>query len=268
MNKQSMTHFSKKLMKLALLGLALPLSLVSVADTPALNQSEKAVYANDFGSGNRASDYLPVANAWRFDAYPDYYSILGASRLNPAVFPEPSKMSYSPLDELGRTQVARGTITYHNIVMNYNVRQRFAKNQNPSGWIGNPRNVRYTIEWLDGLFYQGDFWNRSHLIADSLGGAALRVNAITGTRTQNVGGRNQRGGMRYIEQKVQQWIEQHTSAVVYYEALPIYQANELVPRAVVVSALSSDGGLDEKVMVYNTANGYTINYATGAFQSN
>lgn len=55
-----------------------------------------------------------------------------------------------------------------------------------------PNHVKYKIEWLNGLSYVGDFWNRSHLIADSLGGDALRVNAVTGTRTQNVGGRDQK----------------------------------------------------------------------------
>lgn len=106
--------------------------------------------------------------------------------------------------------------------------------------------MKYRIEWLNGLAYEGDFWNRSPLIADSLGGDALMVNAITGSRTQNVGGRDQKGFMRYTEQKAQEWLEANRDSYLYDEAAPVYQGDELVPRAVVVSMQSSDKSIDEK----------------------
>ena len=103
------------------------------------------------------------------------------------------------------------------------------------------------------------------MIANSLGGNAKRENVITGTRTQNVGEID--GGMRYTEKKAQQWLETHSDGgVLYYQVTPYYHKKELIPRYVIVSMKSSDGEIDEVVVVYNTANGYEINYNDGTFK--
>jgi DNA-entry nuclease len=80
-----------------------------------------------------------------------------------------------------------------------------------------------------GGYYTGYFWNRSHLIADSLGGHAVRRNLVTGTRMQNVGSQRDRdGGMAYCETKVRNWLYKHHTGSVYYRAEPIYRKKELV----------------------------------------
>ncbi|MGT2888076.1 DNA/RNA non-specific endonuclease [Streptococcus didelphis] len=270
--KETITkHFSRKALKLSLLTLLIPFSLLTLPSSwqaSHLNDGITSTVQADQVSGKHANAYLQEALDWTFEANPNYYKVLGESDINPADFPEVGKIVYSNLDELGRTQTAKGTLTYQNVAASYNIRQKFGPNENPSGWTGNAKNKKYRIDWLNGLSYQGDFWNRSHLIADSLGGDALRVNAITGTRTQNVGGRDQRGGMRYTEQKAQTWLENNQDGQLYYEASPIYNGDELLPRAVLVSVLSSDNTINEKVLVYNTANGYTINYLNGTFTKN
>ncbi|EIK42682.1 TPA: streptodornase B [Streptococcus pyogenes] len=258
--------FSKKcrLVKfsmVALVSATMAVTTVTLENTALARQTQ---VSNDVVLNDGASKYLNEALAWTFNDSPNYYKTLGTSQITPALFPKAGDILYSKLDELGRTRTARGTLTYANVEGSYGVRQSFGKNQNPAGWTGNPNHVKYKIEWLNGLSYVGDFWNRSHLIADSLGGDALRVNAVTGTRTQNVGGRDQKGGMRYTEQRAQEWLEANRDGYLYYEAAPIYNADELIPRAVVVSMQSSDNTINEKVLVYNTANGYTINYHNGA----
>ena len=45
----------------------------------------------------------------------------------------------------------------------------------------------------------------------------------------------------------------------------MYVGEELVPRYVEVVMKSSDGTIDEKVIVFNTAYGYEINYLDGTF---
>ncbi|MGT2932786.1 DNA/RNA non-specific endonuclease [Streptococcus catagoni] len=258
----------RKLVKLSIVALVSATFAITAFPTTnvVLARDSQTTAKANFNDGS--SKYLSEASAWTFNESPNYYKVLGNSGLTPEVFPEVGKILYSELDELGRTQTARGTLTYDNVAASYNVRQHFAKDQNPSGWIGNPKGVTYPIEWLNGSVYNGHFWNRSHLIADSLGGDALKVNAITGTRTQNVGGTNQHGGMRYTEMKAQKWLEANHKGHLYYEAMPVYSGDELVPRAVVVSMQSSDKSIDEKVIVYNTANGYTINYSDGTFTKN
>jgi len=63
---------------------------------------------------------------------------------------------------------------------------------------------RYTKhEFPNGKIYNGYFYNRSHLIADSLGGRSYKYNVVTGTRQQNVGN-NGDGGMQSIEKKEKQ----------------------------------------------------------------
>lgn len=80
-------------------------------------------------------------------------------------------------------------------------------------------------------------------------------------------GEDAKGGMRYSEIKAQEWLEANHDGTLYYGAKPVYEGNELVPRTVIVSMLSSDGTIDEKVIVFNSANGFEINYADGTFKA-
>lgn len=186
-------------------------------------------------------------------------------------------VGYSQLDSKGRTQQVTAVINYKMVHDNSSsVKQRpdFPETTQPSGWklnssyngtswIGGIANNR--IVHADGL--NGYFYNKSHLVAYSLGGDMNTHNVITGTRQQNVGFNNQ-GGMAYLETKVRNLINSDHSKRVFYRATPVYNADELVPRSVVVQAYSLNdhgGSIDESVAIPNVQRGFTINYGTGAF---
>ena len=133
----------------------------------------------------------------------------------------------------------------------------------PSGW---GHNAEVDIAMPDGSTYHGYLYNRSHLLAKSLGGADAAENLVTGTRTQNVGdNRGQDGGMAYTEGLARDWLRENPDGTVYYSATPVYAGAELVARSVIVDVRSSDGALDLEVEVFNAASGYDIDYATGEF---
>lgn len=200
------------------------------------------------------------------DAHPDYYQVVGPSTLDPATFNDHSNYAYSDKDDLGRTGQARATITYEDVERSKGVRGQFKEGDNPSGWPKKPlKNKEVPIHTTTGTT-RGWFYNRSHLIADQLGGPATSYNAITGTRTQNVGNTKHTGGMQYIERKCAHYLETHPTVKLYYQVTPKYQNSELIPRTVEVEALTSDGVINEKVITYNEMTGYTIDYKTGAFQ--
>ena len=71
----------------------------------------------------------------------------------------------------------------------------------PAGWDDNEK---VSIELVGGRVYHGYLFNRSHLLAKSLGSTETLANLITATRTQNVGSNNAggtgMGGMAYTEQ--------------------------------------------------------------------
>ncbi|CRR27442.1 streptococcal phage DNAse [Streptococcus equi subsp. equi] len=263
MNNIRLRKFISSIFLILLISSPISLSYqqATLADTKEVN------VANSY---NSSDTYLPEALSWTLETSPNYYKVLGESGIVENLFPPKGQIVYGGLDSLGRTLTVRGTLTFNNVLGSYNIRKDFkrSKAETLSGWLGNKNGEVYVIKGLGDDSYQGYFWNKSHLIADSLGGDALRVNAITGTRTQNVGGRSGNGGMRYTEIKSQKWLEAHRDGYLYYEAMPIYQGNELVPRAVVVSVLSSDNTINEKVIVYNVANGYTIDYNQGTFSAN
>ena len=77
--------------------------------------------------------------------------------------------------------------------------------------------------------------------------------------------RGSEGGMAYPETLARNWLDKNPDGYVYYAATPFYVGNELVCRYVLVDVLSSDGQIDCRVVVYNTAKGYTIDYANGSF---
>lgn len=202
---------------------------------------------------------------WSIEEYSNYYVSVGKSSIKPKKFPKNGEIEYGGLDDLGRTTEVKGSLIYQNVENSRGNRLPFATDgsSDPSGWKKNEEKAEITSS--NGSKYNGFFWNRSHLIANSLGGNAKKENLITGTRTQNVGEND--GGMRYPEEKAQQWLEAHKEGgVLYYQATPYYHKKELIPQYVIVSMKSSDGEIDEVVVVYNTANGYKINYSDGSFK--
>lgn len=195
----------------------------------------------------------------------DYYLVAGSSGLDPETFNKKSNFVYSEKDELGRSGQARATITSKDVFDSMNYRGQFKDGDNPSGYPA--KNFKTRIHTTTGT-YDGWFYNRSHLIADSLGGVAESYNAITGTRMQNVGNRSNTGGMQYIERKCVDYLKKHRSVKLYYQVTPYYRGDELIPRTVEVRALTSDRVIDEKVITYNTAKGFTIDYHTGEVTDN
>ncbi len=136
----------------------------------------------------------------------------------------------------------------------------------PAGWPAD--NPEVSIVTPDGGTYQGYFWNRSHLVADALGGDPIAENLVIGTRMQNVGANDGQGGMLYVETLARDWLAAHPSADdrLCYRAEAIYRGAEPIPRAVRVDVLSGDGSIDGEWIVFNAAKGYAIDYATGAVQ--
>lgn len=203
--------------------------------------------------------------SWSANDYPDYYRVLGTAQdvdegANPGI-------AYGDLDALGRATWAGGWITGE---MRAAVR---AQDRNgapdPADPVGWPRiNPEVSIEGIDGRrTYHGRLWNRSHLVAWSLGGSMEAANIVPGTRTQNIGDNVSPGGMGYAEDLARTWLDQNPQGMLWYAATPIYQGDETIPRAVVVDIRTDDGSIDERVLVYNTANGWDIDYATGDVQA-
>lgn len=205
-----------------------------------------------------------VATQWSMDKYPDYYRVAGKAIIDSDV--QPGNIEYTGLDSLGRTQRVNGNITYKMVEDSKGWREKFDSDADKiSGW---GHNEKVEIDLGNGKTYHGYMYNRSHLIADSLGGAAKRINLCTGSRMENVGKNDGRGGMAYAETKARDYLNANHNGSLYYCAIPVYVGNELVPRSVYVEMKSDDGSIDESVEVFNTANGYTINYNDGTFSKN
>lgn len=187
---------------------------------------------------------------------------------------------YDGIDSLGRTRRVVGNITYNMVEESAGWRCKFDSDVDKklSGWGDNSE---VDVIYANGKHYHGYFWNRSHLIADSLGGynhvynsdgsidkknSKTQVqNLITGTRFQNVGQNDGNGGMAYFETRVTKFLKDNPNVTVWYSAEPIYKDNEIIPRGVLVKVKSSDGNLVMQGFVYNVMPGYTIDYNTGSF---
>lgn len=217
-------------------------------------------------SADESTDTASIPDGWEtWDASsaPEYITVVGSAVVRYDV--GEGDIVYGGLDGLGRTQYAAGMLTHEvREAAKERGRQSFDASDDPSGWTGGSK---ASIVTPNGKTYNGAFWNRSHLVADSLGGAAARENLVCGTRMQNVGANDGRGGMAYTETKARSWLDKHTEGTLYYAATPLYVGDELIPRAVLVDMQSSDGALDEEVIVYNAAKGYAIDYNTGAFSA-
>lgn len=198
---------------------------------------------------------------WDADKYPDYYRVVGTAVVDAEL--EPGEVIYEGLDYLGRTGRVVGNVTLEMARDGSEREREDISGIHPSGW-GHNREV--DIEMPGGNTYHGALFNRSHLLAKSLGGDDADYNLVTGTRTQNVGdNRGQDGGMAYTEGIARDWLYDNPDGTVFYSALPVYEGDELLPRSVIVDVRSSDGTIDQEVEVYNAVLGFDIDYATGKF---
>ena len=118
-------------------------------------------------------------------------------------------------------------------------------NIDPTGWPEKNQKVTITDSKDSGVSYYGWFWNRSHMVADSLGGDPIKENLVTGTRTQNVGlSKDHTGGMAYAETKARDYLDNpdNTQCPLYYAVTPNYQNSELIPRTVSIDMESPKEG--------------------------
>jgi len=191
---------------------------------------------------------------------------------------------FDSLDDLGRTQTVSAIITYgmmHSHASSVRKRPAFPKttkvageyadgvyNKNLQQWFGRNNNNR--MVQLNG--YRGYLYNKSHLLAWSLGGDMQTHNVILGTRAQNVGTNDQRnpGGMAYTETLTRNYLSSHQDDAVAYQVIPVYVGQELVPRGthVLVQSINNPSQFQANVWVFNTQSGVTINYNNGSFQLN
>ncbi len=216
------------------------------------------------GAAAPSQETVQIApSVWDAEADPNYYRVLG-----PAVVgeePAAGTVAYGELDALGRATRAVALVTYDSMAAGLARQRGDLSSVEPSGW---GHNEQVAIALPNGRIYHGYLYNRSHLVAKSLGGDDEPHNLITGTRTQNVGANvdGAPGGMAAAEVAARTWLDAHRDGTIYYAVTPLYEGGELVARSVIVDIRTSDGSIDQRLEVFNTVLGFDIDYATGAFE--
>lgn len=169
-------------------------------------------------------------------------------------------VKYGKLDKFGRPTYATIRVT-PKLYAKEKKEKREPIKVDPCGWL--KKNPKVVIKHKDGSTYKGFMYNRSHMIADSLGGDPIYENLVTGTRPQNVGGRGNDGGMAYLETKIRDYFNRGSKGTVDYEVINVYASDkDKLPVYSICNAKSSDKKIDEQVIVYNSAEGYDIDYKT------
>lgn len=219
---------------------------------------------------NSVGDYS--WHEWDESVAPNYYCVYGEAVIEHDNIGD-GEYKYGDLDSLGRATYAVGKITVQSFSDELG-EEREQNLPNPVGYKGN--NKQTVFELYNGDTTKTYFYNRSHLIADSLGGQPILENLVTGTRMQNVGTNNKAssgyGGMAYSEDKVRSYLstalKENRNVSVYYATRPVYNGDELLPRSVYVDVKSDDNVINEHIEVFNAAKNYTINYTDGSWTKN
>lgn len=241
----------------ACLGIALRFGLLSGIPLPTAWSEPAPMLEGSHGLPHREVRYT----TWDVAESPEYYRVVGPAVVDVDI--PPGEIWYAPLDWLGRSVRVAGTIDAPTMEAGLARERGDLHGINPSGW---GHNSEVDIPLPDGGVYHGFFWNRSHLIAKSLGGSDEVENLVCATRMENVGANDGEGGMAYTEGLVRSWLRKHPEGTVFYSATPAYEGMELVCRSVIVDVRSSDGELDLEVEVYNAALGHRIDYRSGEFR--
>lgn len=193
----------------------------------------------------------------------DLYQVEGQERLIQSLLLD--KPDYIIDAKTKKPLLAASLVTIYSVDSHRGNQQKF--NEDPVAW---PKNKKVVIPYVDGEAYRGWFYNRSHLVADSLGGPAIANNAVTATRTQNVGGPSNDGGMRIPEELAYEFVNDLQSKkkedALLYIAKPLYQRDQLIPCAVVVHFENEKHHINRTFIVFNIANDFTLNYQNGQFK--
>lgn len=260
--------------------IALSLALFGCANMPSMNGSRTSdsnttnadtVYVQDVDAQADSNDGANTvgienydAHTWSAEIAPEGYATYGPAIVSFSV--APGEYVYTGCDALGRTTTAYASITPADYWREKGEeREEFGRDADTiSGW---GHNEKVSVTFPNGRVYNGYFYNRSHLIADSLGGTPTPDNLVTGTRFQNVGC-GAGGGMAYPEELAREWLENAPDgASLYYAVTPVYVGTELVPRSVYVDVKSSDGAIDKHIETFNVpgdiAGTYSVDYMTG-----
>lgn len=212
---------------------------------------------------NKIQQTAPTAQYAQTQAVDDnVIQELGPAEVDESI--QTGQIVYNKFDSLGRTLGVKANLDHTNYEYGQREREDISSIK-PSGWV---KNQKVTINFADDSHYSGYFYNRSHLLAHSLGGDDADYNMITGTRQQNVGKNDGQGGMAYTETLARDYLKKNPNGTLYYSVEPEYTNDELVPRSVIVNIKSNDGSIDKQVRVYNIATGYTIDYMTGEYKKN
>lgn len=114
-------------------------------------------------------------------------------------------------------------------------------------------------------------YNKSHIIARELGGKRIYhssgeyYNGFIGTEHANVG-RNGKSGMRYIEGVIRKHLCENENSYIVYECRVIYKRpKDIIPIFIVIIIVSGDYSINKIYFVWNTQNGYIIDYKTGNY---
>lgn len=151
--------------------------------------------------------------------------------------------TYGGLDMYGRATTAIATVTKDDLVASET--RKGIELPNPKGWVGRS---------------QGGVYDRSHLIAYTLGGENDLDNLVTGTISFN------QKYMTQVEGDVRDYIKSSGHSVLY-RVTPYYRGDELLPIGVLMEA--SDGSsFVRNRFVYNVQDGFTIDYKTGKVKEN
>ena len=116
-----------------------------------------------------------------------------------------------------------------------------------------------------------NIYHKSHIIARELGGKRIYhssdeyYNGFIGTKHANVG-RNGKSGMRYIERVIQKHLCENENNYIVYECRVIYKRpKDIIPIFIVIIIVSGDYSINKIYFVWNTQDGYIIDYKTGNY---
>ena len=116
-----------------------------------------------------------------------------------------------------------------------------------------------------------NIYHKSHIIARELGGKRIYhssgeyYNGFIGTKHANVG-RNGKSGMRYIERIILKHLCENENNYIVYECRVIYKRpKDIIPIFIVIIIVSGDYSINKIYFVWNTQDGYIIDYKTGNY---
>lgn len=189
---------------------------------------------------------------FEYEKYPNYYKSLGLANLNQKSFTNQQSIDFKT-DKNDRVINLKAVIQHKNKITRHN--KSLPKHIN---------NREIVVPSFNGQYEKKKQFNYSQIIQFNLDNCKDLNNYVPLTFNAQRGNIDKQGGIQHINEKVKSYLDENKQQSIYYEVQIHYRDKSEIPDYLIVSVMSNNKEINQKLQVFNASNGWTDKQKKGS----